>query len=210
MSMAVDLLYNLAAVMLPYAVFVAAVLLTTQLGVMRRRVPASVERAGGAAPKDNSPLITASLCLGIGVGGFFNEIMGWQILQWHQMLSSRVPPVTLAALNFNMMWNGATYLMNLAMTVTGVALLFRATRRGATMSSRVLVGAMLGGWGLFAVVEGVIDHHLFGVHHVRSGTHELAWDLAYLILGALVMGIGTLLARSCRDASCPCRPTPPS
>lgn len=210
MSTAVDLLYNLAAVMLPYAVFVAAVLLTIQLGVMRRRILASADRAGGAAPRGNSPLITAGLCLGIGLGGFFNEIMGWQILQWHQMLSSRVPPVTLAAVNFNMAWNGVTYVMNLALTVTGVALLFRAARRGATMSSRVLVGAMLGGWGLFAVVEGVIDHHLFGVHHVRSGPHELAWDLAYLIIGTLVMVIGAALARSRGDASCPCAPATPS
>jgi uncharacterized membrane protein len=29
-------------------------------------------------------------------------------------------------------------------------------------------GLLLAGWGVFNLVEGVIDHHLRGVHHVRD------------------------------------------
>jgi LPXTG-motif cell wall-anchored protein len=41
----------------------------------------------------------------------------------------------------------------------------------------------------------VIDHHLLGVHHVRSGDNETLYDLAFLGLGALLVGAGLLLAR---------------
>jgi hypothetical protein len=41
------------------------------------------------------------------------------------------------------------------------------------------------GWGLFNVIEGLIDHHLLGIHHVHPGDGQLAWDLAFLALGWL-------------------------
>jgi len=183
MSMTVGWLFNLVAVVLPYAVCLAAVLLTTRLGEPPRKGKGGGGHPGGA-PGGNSPLITAGLCLGIGLGGFITAILFQQLLQWHHMLSGVVRPVTLAAEKFNVAWDGIANVMNLALTVTGVALLFRAGRRCAAASSGALVGAMLFGWGLFIIVEGVIDHQLFCVHHVRSHADTLAWDLAYLIFGA--------------------------
>ena len=48
---------------------------------------------------------------------------------------------------------------------------------------------MLVGWGIFNLVEGLVDHHVLGIHHVRAGEHQLAWDLGFLALGgALVLG----------------------
>nr|WP_255767541.1 DUF2243 domain-containing protein [Haladaptatus halobius] len=34
------------------------------------------------------------------------------------------------------------------------------------VSGRTLFGSAVLGWGLFNVVEEIIDHHLLGVHHV--------------------------------------------
>lgn len=200
MSMSVNLLFNLVAVVLPYAVCLAVVLLTMRLGEPPgKKAKGSGGHPGGAA--GNPALITAGLCLGIGLGGFFTDIVLQQILQLHRMLSSVVPPVTLAAERFNMAWDGIAALMNLIMTLTGVGLLFRAARRCDTLSSGVLVGAMLFGWGMFIIVGGVIDHHLFGVHHVCSHPNQLAFDLAYLIFGATLMLIGASITRRCGDAS---------
>jgi uncharacterized membrane protein len=157
---------------------------------------------GGAAS-----LIAAGLFLGIGLGGFIDGIGLHQILQWHNMLSSRVPPVTLVAMKYNMIWDGLFHVLTWTVTAIGVGLLFRAGRRGATpWSGRVLLGAMLGGWGLFNVVEGVIDHELLGVHHVHPGQAELAWDLGFLVFGALLMAIGVGLARGRGKTGC--APTP--
>lgn len=52
------------------------------------------------------------------------------------------------------------------------------------------VGLVLAGWGIFDVVEGLIDHQLLGVHHVRDDLGgPLSWDIGFLVLGvALIVG----------------------
>jgi uncharacterized membrane protein len=155
----------------------------------------SAESASPADREDRTPLIAAGLFLGLGLGGFADGIALHQILQWHHMLSSRMLPVTVVAIKYNMIWDGLFHALTWMMVGTGVVVLFRAGRRRATTwSGRVLLGAMLGGWGLFNVVEGVIDHQLLGVHHVHPGEDQLAWDLGFLIFGAVLMLVGAVLA----------------
>ena len=56
---------------------------------------------------------------------------------------------------------------------------------------------MLAGWGMFNVVEGVVDHHLLGIHHVRDDLGgPLSWDLGFLAVGVLLVALGWWLARS--------------
>ncbi|MCA1190344.1 DUF2243 domain-containing protein, partial [Saccharopolyspora sp. 6T] len=62
-----------------------------------------------------------------------------------------------------------------------------------------LWGWVLVGWGVFNLVEGVLDHHLLGIHHVRDGPHRLWWDLGFLALGALLVVAGYLLQRGGRS-----------
>lgn len=50
--------------------------------------------------------------------------------------------------------------------------------------------------GLFNLVEGVVDHHILGIHHVRADAYQLWWDLGYLALGVVLVGGGWLLQRS--------------
>jgi uncharacterized membrane protein len=207
-SITVNLLFHLVAVVLPYAVCLAVVLLTMRLGEQHKKGQGSGGHPGGTHG-GHSRLITAGLCLGIGLGGFFTDILLQQILQWHHMLSSVVPPVTLATERFNLVWDGIRHLMNLALTLIGVMVLFHAACHRLMMASRVLIGALIGGWGLFIIVEGVIDHLLFGVHHVRSHHDSLGWDLAFLIFGAALMIIGSAIARRKTEASRPWTgPTP--
>ena len=68
--------------------------------------------------------------------------------------------------------------------------------RTAPGGGRVLLGGMLAGWGLFNTVEGLIDHQLLGLHHVRPGPDELAYDLGFLAWGVamLVLGVGLIRA----------------
>src|SRR3954469_24931403 len=91
-----------------------------------------------------APLIGAGLLLGIGLGGFVDGIVLHQIFQWHNMLSSWIPRVTLVDMKYNMIWDGLFHAVTWIVTTVGVALLFRAGRRSdAVWSARVLVGAML-------------------------------------------------------------------
>ena len=68
--------------------------------------------------------------------------------------------------------------------------------------TRTLIGGMLAGWGLFNTVEGLVDHHVLNLHHVRPGPDELLYDLGFLIWGLIMLMVGiAILATSKRPAS---------
>jgi uncharacterized membrane protein len=59
-----------------------------------------------------------------------------------------------------------------------------------------LIGWILFGWGAFNLVEGLVNHHILGLHHVREGGgHQTAYDLGLLAFGALLLIVGWLLTR---------------
>lgn len=145
------------------------------------------------------PAIAAALTLGIGLGGFFDGIVFHQILQIHNMLSGWLPVTDLVSAKVNMVWDGVFHAAVWVITLIGVCLLWRAARRGdATFETRHLVGGLLLGWGLFNLVEGVIDHHLLNLHHVYEAAGSSLWDLAFLAWGAGMVGVGWLLTRNSR------------
>lgn len=149
------------------------------------------------------------LVLGVGLGGFVDGILLHQILQWHHMLSSTgddnvgvatYSVTTVHGLEMNTLWDGLFHTVTWLAVLIGLGMLYsRVTRsRGRVWTSRALWGWILAGWGAFNLVEGIIDHHLLGIHHVRSGPHELWWDLGFLALGAVLLVGGWALARTAR------------
>lgn len=55
---------------------------------------------------------------------------------------------------------------------------------------------ILAGWGAFNLVEGIVDHQLLGLHHVRDDLGgPPSWDIGFLIFGALLVLGGSALAR---------------
>jgi uncharacterized membrane protein len=138
------------------------------------------------------------ILLGLGLGGFVDGIVLHQILQWHHMLSSEgsYPKTTVAGLEANTLADGLFHASTWILAAVGVWLLWRAARTHASIGpGRVLAGWMLFGWGLFNVAEGLVDHHLLGIHHVREGANQTAWDLGFLALGAVLLIAGWLLTR---------------
>jgi uncharacterized membrane protein len=144
-------------------------------------------------------LVSAGTMLGIGLGGFFDGIVFHQILQWHQMLSSWVAPTDVIAIKYNMVWDGLFHAFTWIMTVIGIGMSWRAGQRSDDpRATRTFVGSLLLGAGLFNVVEGIIDHHLLGIHHVHPGQDEVAWDIGFLVLGGLLVAGGWALIRARR------------
>jgi uncharacterized membrane protein len=140
------------------------------------------------------------LLLGVGLGGFVDGIVLHQILQWHHMLTSQGehPAGTVAGLETNTLWDGIFHASTWIACVVGLVMLWRAGRHGAELSGRALLGQLLAGWGLFNVVEGLIDHQLLGIHHVKTdagGDPVIALDIAFLIFGAALVAAGAALAR---------------
>ncbi|MEU2001689.1 DUF2243 domain-containing protein [Rhodococcus sp. NPDC019627] len=167
---------------------------------------------------NNGVSITApGLLLGIGLGGFVDGIVLHQVLQWHHLLSSTAtdhvgvpeyPADTLRGLEVNTLWDGLFHVLTWIAVAVGLWLLYsRVSRaRGRIWGSRVLWGWILVGWGLFNLVEGIVDHHILGIHHVRSGPHQAWYDIGFLALGVLLVIAGLLLQRSGRVVS-PARTT---
>lgn len=134
---------------------------------------------------------------GVGLGGFFDGVVLHQILGWHHMVSSLYPPTTLAALELNTLGDGLFHAGTYLATLTGLLLLWSvARRRHDAWPAGLLAGLLLFGFGLFNVLEGLVDHHLLGLHHVRPGPYERLYDLGFLIWGALMLGGGAWLVRA--------------
>jgi uncharacterized membrane protein len=154
---------------------------------------------------------TAGLLLGIGFGGFVDGILLHQILQWHHMLTSEgsYPAKTVAGLEANTVADGLFHAAAWAFAIAGVWKLNRADYRG---TPRELTGLVLAGWGIFNLVEGLVDHQILGLHHVRAGEGQWAYDVGFLVLGALLVAGGLMLARGARAASSRARPaaSPPA
>ncbi len=61
------------------------------------------------------------------------------------------------------------------------------------MRGSTLIGAMIFGWGLFNLVEGIINHHILHIHHVTETANHLTWDIAFLASGVIMMLIGWMM-----------------
>jgi uncharacterized membrane protein len=138
--------------------------------------------------------LTAGILLGLGFGGFFDGIILHQILQWHHMLTNVRPMISMQDVKVNSTADGLFHLMDYGFTIAGVILLWR-THQQTTMpkSAKPFIGSILVGAGLFNLIEGIIDHHILGIHYVRSGVHHLLWDIAFLASGAILIVIGSVL-----------------
>jgi uncharacterized membrane protein len=147
-------------------------------------------------PRRTFPL-SPGVLLGIGLGGFVDGIVLHQILQWHHMLTSAgYPPDSVPNLALNTFFDGLFHASTWVATAIGLFLLHRAIRRGAAWSGARLLGGMAIGWGSFNLVEGIIDHHVLGLHHVKeNAANVLLWDLGFLAFGALLVIAGVALAR---------------
>ncbi len=144
-------------------------------------------------------LIIAAILLGIGLGGFFDGIVLHQILQWHHMVSTPSPPTSLENLELNTLGDGFFHAATWVVTVTGVfALMAHNGARHEGGGTRSLIGGMLVGWGLFNIVEGLVDHHILNLHHVRPGPDEFAYDIGFLVWGVLLLLSGVTLVRNSR------------
>lgn len=145
---------------------------------------------------NRAPLIAASTILGIGMGGFMDGILFHQILQLHSMLSAKVTRSTIVGLETNMFWDGMFHMMTWLMTALGLGLLWRAARQpDVPLTNKTFLGGLALGWGLFNLVEGVINHHLLHLHHVTESDNHLIYDLAFLASGMALIVAGFIMMR---------------
>lgn len=146
---------------------------------------------------------SAGILFGLGLGGFFDGIVLHQLLQWHHMLTSAgYPADSVGNLKLNTWFDGLFHVSTYMFVMLGLILLWRAAHKThLRWSGKLLVGTFLIGFGVFNLVEGVIDHHLFGIHHVNETVAReqwIYWDIGFLVWGAAMLIGGWALYRSGR------------
>ena len=150
---------------------------------------------------DRSFPAAAGILFGLGLGGFFDGIVLHQILQWHHMLTSAGYPATsVGNLELNTLWDGIFHASTYLFVVIGLFLLWRTAHRvHLWWSGRLLIGTLLMGFGIFNLVEGIVDHQILGLHHVNEtvpASQWLYWDIGFLVWGALMLIGGWALYKS--------------
>jgi uncharacterized membrane protein len=161
----------------------------------RAQLPAGASR-GRARMSPKAP----ALLMGLGLGGFVDGILLHQILQWHHMLTGEQggkSMSTVAGLQANTLADGFFHVATWIMVAVASWQIVRAWQAGEMAPPwRAHFGMLLAGWGVFNIVEGLVDHQLLGIHHVRDDLGgPIEWDLGFLLLGVLLLVGGLALSR---------------
>jgi uncharacterized membrane protein len=120
--------------------------------------------SSGETIMKTKPLIQAGTILGVGLGGFFDEILFHQIFQLH---------------------NGLFHVFHWFMTLLGIGCVWRcAGRKDVPHSTSVLMGGILQGWGVFNLIEGIIDRQII---------EHFYYDVAFLLSGVVMISVGRFL-----------------
>lgn len=105
-----------------------------------------------------------------------------------------------------MFWDGLFHALTWTMTAIGLARFWQVARRPDVLwSAKAFVGSLFLGWGLFNLMEGIIDHHLLHLHHVIERLGVSVSDYAFLASGLIFMVGGIMAIRSAGHEQDSCR-----
>ncbi len=157
-----------------------------------------MSRETGLRPEKTAARAPAFV-FGMGVGGFVDGIVLHQLLQWHHLLSHTESgnTKTVPGLELNTLADGVFHSAMWVLVVAAAVLTVRARRHGRLFPSwRFHTGLVLCGWGVFNIIEGLVNHQLLQIHHVRDDLGgPLPWDLGFLGLSVVLAVAGWLLFR---------------
>ena len=158
-----------------------------------RLVAASSMSAAGISVANAARFPTAAgLLFGLGLGGFFDGIVLHQILQWHHMMTSAgYPPSQRRQPRVQHFPRRPVSRRHICVHRGGPAPIVAGAQQGQLLwSGKMLAGTLLMGFGIFNVVEGLVDHQLLGIHHVNETVPReqwIFWDLGFLVWGAAMI-----------------------
>ncbi len=174
------------------AFIVLALIVIALLAVAKRQVLKET-RSGKTAII--TPMVTATTTLGIGIGGMLDGTVLHQILQWHEMLSNKLPPFTLLNKSVNMFWDGIFHFFCFIIILIGIVMLSKvAFDKNETKGWGKVTGGLLLGWGIFNVVEGLIDHQILKLHNVKETSAAVdLWNYGFLMISILLIIVGWMI-----------------
>lgn len=123
---------------------------------------------------------------GVGIIGMLDGIIFHQLLQWHSvyMYTDRFHQI---------MSDGWFHLFVTIVIFIAGMILWKSN--SSKLNPLYFWGNFLLGAGLFNFVEGIINHHLLEIHHVKPGKFQLFADLLFDLSGLVLILIGWLLVK---------------
>ncbi len=130
-----------------------------------------------------------SFLLGIGLTGMLDGIIFHQILQWHStyMFTNRF---------YQIVSDGLFHLFVTVIIFWGALILWKSNPNDQKSHKGFFISGLFLGGGSFNFVEGIVDHHILQIHHVRPGEYQQLYDLGYDAVAVLMIVIGLLFFRS--------------
>ncbi|RXT15475.1 DUF2243 domain-containing protein [Ammoniphilus sp. CFH 90114] len=131
-----------------------------------------------------------SFILGFGFLGALDGIIFHQLLQWHSVIMETDRQGQIVS-------DGVFHFaVTIALVAGGVLLWLGDNPTDHARGIKLVIGGFLIGGGTFNLVEGIINHHILQIHRVKPGDpHALAYDLAFLASGILLILIGRVIKR---------------
>lgn len=180
------------------AFIVLAVVVAVLTAITAKRHRAKVAAGSNKQILSPVPLTTASMVVGLGIGGFIDGIVLHQILQVHEMLSNKIPATEYIGKSINMFWDGIFHFFCMVVVLIGIILMWKLLyRKDVDRSGKLFGGGLLLGWGVFNIVEGIIDHQILKLHNVIElvADHDIA-NFAFLGVSVVMIIIGYALVNS--------------
>jgi uncharacterized membrane protein len=110
------------------------------------------------------------------------------------MVSNKILPCSLGSIQINVLWDGLFLAFALIVTILCISLLWNDSslnkKDRGLLSRQMFIGLVILTFGLFNLVEVIINHHILGLHHVKDGPNPLLFDISFLILGGLLLIVG--------------------
>lgn len=158
----------------------------------------AVEMPPGRRKPSRRTFAVGALFLGFGLGGLADGILLHQLLQWHNLVSRRVPNDTLDGLRANLLWDGVFHATTTVLVAAGLVVLWIAWERGrhAVGNLSALIGLALVGWGAFHVTDQLIFHELLGLHDIREVPEAAIYNWGFFAIGLLLAAGGWALYRT--------------
>lgn len=142
-------------------------------------------------------LLLGTGTLGFGLGAVLDVVVFHMILQWHHLLSDRIPTTTLRGLRANVYFDGVFSFAMLGVALVGSLVVWNALNQASESLSPIrALGGVLVGIGLFNVFDGVVDHYILNIHDVVHGMR--AFNSHWVGASLLLLGAGILVLERSR------------
>lgn len=130
-------------------------------------------------------ILLSGVFIGVGIMALIDEIIFHQLLQWHHFFDFNT-------MQFGIFSDGLLNAFALFAIVAGIFLFAHVTKMYTYSLLRWFSGIFIG-LGSFQLIDGIINHKLFGIHQIRYVVNILPYDIAWNASAILLLLIGIIM-----------------